>query len=1559
MEKGDRGSSENGIAPTGRGRLIVQAGAIVAATAATLGLLVWIAGRQAPTSDPFAQQPSGVSWQWFKEPLETNRFLRLPSVSQDLTAVMFLADGQRGWTVGSGGTILSTRDGGSSWQRQMSGSGAWLTAVTFLADGQRGWAVGSGGTILSTRDSGTSWQAQSSGNKVWLTAVTFLADGQRGWAVGSGGTILSTRDGGRSWQPQTSGSEAGLIAVTFLADGQRGWAVGSGGTILSTRDGGGSWWPQTSASGEGLTAVTFLADGQRGWAVGSGGTILSTRDAGVSWRPQTIDSKAWLKAVTFLADGQRGWVVGDDGTVLSTRDGGGSWQVQSSGTEARLFAVMFLDDGQRGWAVGSEGTILSTQDGGTAWQARTSGRKDLLFQAVTFLVDGQRGWAVGNDGTILSTRDGGNSWQPQTSGSEAWLTAVTFLADGRRGWALGNNGTIVSAWGSRGLSRQPQTSGGKAWLFEAVTFLVDGQRGWAVGDNGTILSTRDGGTSWQSQLSGSEADLRAVTFLADGQRGWAVGDTGTILSTLNGGNSWQPQTSGSEAFLTAVTFLADSQRGWVVGSLGTILSTQNGGKSWQTQSSGSDASLTAVTFLADGQRGWAVGSDGMILSTRDGGTSWKPQISPSKAGLTAVTFLADGQRGWAVGSAGTILGTRDGGATWVAAAYNRYPAPWFYPIVCLDLATAMVLAWRLRRQGVLRVTSIDDKGESDQPITSVEQDRLGFADLARGLVRYLRNRATRPPLTIALNAPWGRGKSSVMHMLRSEFVRARVRTAWFNAWHNQKERIALAAMLTSICEQALPPYLSWLGLRFRVRLLLQRVRRRPERWLLCFAVLLLPLGHLGKLLGGLVGLLGADSWTAFALDHFASVWRAVLDLQVPQNLLDGSQGGFLSRLFTSRVDTTEHLLDLLALAAWVGGLLVLFLYGLRAFPDPPAVLLASLSSRFKLSAAQRQTAFRQNFREDFSDVCKALLPRTLVVFIDDLDRCEPGKIAEMLEAVNYLVDSGPCFVVLGMARDVVEAQLADHYKNIADARRALRRVDSPEESTLAKADGDVDQDRVAYARDYLRKLINLEVYIPALSVDRVRSLLGIEALEQEDQRGWRQHALRASETVLGWLNRGGRRAIGWALVLPLLGWGLYSLSGDTERWNRNQVALLQRSREEATVSLGALRDAERRARAAWVHAKSREQAAAVRLFADSGTPVAGLDLDLARARKRTLGMTDPCKVKPDASGLPAAPSGKGRRAKPSALACWRDCDNGARKAEELVTEIRKLVEKGETANARDDFRRLNQAVADASVAATLAESVAKLDRVSSAQADSGTVGQPDSNKAVREKPPLPSSAVEAMVLRHADPPQWPAQVPALALLVLVVVGLRAATEVYVIDDAPSFQTALGLWAPVVAAKASLAAPREVKRFQNKARYYAMRLRPERQSRWLRQVLLGNEGDGKRGQTRVDEALIVALTALLHVADRAAKPQELASLVLGAPSDSIPGSDQLGASLREAVVSAAQAHVRAFGAWPANLEEIEPFLAVAGEYRTHNAASAASPTGTHTQPHGNDASFKSN
>lgn len=71
---------------------------------------------------------------------------------------------------------------------------------------------------------------------------------------------------------------------------------------------------------------------------------------------------------------------------------------------------------------------------------------------------------------------------------------------------------------------------------------TDGQRGWAVGYDGTIVHTRDGGTSWQDQASGTRASLNSITFTADGQRGWAVG-YGTILHTADGGKSWQEQAS--------------------------------------------------------------------------------------------------------------------------------------------------------------------------------------------------------------------------------------------------------------------------------------------------------------------------------------------------------------------------------------------------------------------------------------------------------------------------------------------------------------------------------------------------------------------------------------------------------------------------------------------------------------------------------------------------------------------------------------------------------------------------------------------------------------------------------------------------------------------------------------------------------------------------------------------------------------------------------------------------------------------------------------------------------
>lgn len=81
-------------------------------------------------------------------------------------------------------------DGGQSWTPQSSGTTNELLSVYFTPDGQRGWVVGFGGSILVTSNAGTSWLPQSSGTSNELESVFFTPAGRNGWAVGFGGLLI-------------------------------------------------------------------------------------------------------------------------------------------------------------------------------------------------------------------------------------------------------------------------------------------------------------------------------------------------------------------------------------------------------------------------------------------------------------------------------------------------------------------------------------------------------------------------------------------------------------------------------------------------------------------------------------------------------------------------------------------------------------------------------------------------------------------------------------------------------------------------------------------------------------------------------------------------------------------------------------------------------------------------------------------------------------------------------------------------------------------------------------------------------------------------------------------------------------------------------------------------------------------------------------------------------------------------------------------------------------------------------------------------------------------------
>src|SRR4029079_15454851 len=71
--------------------------------------------------------------------------------------------------------------------------------------------------------------------------------------------------------------------------------------------------------------------------------------------------------------------------------------------------------------------------------------------------------------------------------------------------------------------------------------------------------------------------------------------------------------------------------------------------------------------------------------------------------------------------------------------------------------------------------------------------------------------------------------------------------------------------------------------------------------------------------------------------------------------------------------------------------------GLRAFASQPASLLAVESGSTTAKDLQAQTIFGHVFAEEFADVTGAFgVNQRMMILIDDLDRCQPEKVREVL-----------------------------------------------------------------------------------------------------------------------------------------------------------------------------------------------------------------------------------------------------------------------------------------------------------------------------------------------------------------------------------------------------------------------------------------------------------------------------------------------------------------------------------------------------------------------------------
>ena len=295
--------------------------------------------------------------------------------------------------------------------RQQTGTLAWLHSVFFL-DENRGWAVGSKGTLLTTANGGKSWQAKAFPTHDVVRDIYF-ANELKGWLVCERNVyelktkdelrayLMSTNDGGEHWARvniRGADVDARILRAVF-SQGGRGCAFGEGGAIYTTRDAGGSWTRLQVPTRHLLLGGTFIDD-DLGWLVGAGATMLQTSDGGDTWQLSKLANANNVRfTATSFFDHRLGWAVGSGGSIFNTDNGGRTWQSQSSGVSADLLDVKFLDAFE-GWAVGAEGTVIYTNDGGSHWTLEPSGTTHPLERV--FFADRTHGWAVGFGGTIIA-----------------------------------------------------------------------------------------------------------------------------------------------------------------------------------------------------------------------------------------------------------------------------------------------------------------------------------------------------------------------------------------------------------------------------------------------------------------------------------------------------------------------------------------------------------------------------------------------------------------------------------------------------------------------------------------------------------------------------------------------------------------------------------------------------------------------------------------------------------------------------------------------------------------------------------------------------------------------------------------------------------------------------------------------------------------------------------------------------------------------------------------------------------------------------------------------------
>jgi hypothetical protein len=380
--------------------------------------------------------------------------------------------------------------------------------------------------------------------------------------------------------------------------------------------------------------------------------------------------------------------------------------------------------------------------------------------------------------------------------------------------------------------------------------------------------------------------------------------------------------------------------------------------------------------------------------------------------------------------------------------------------------------------------------------TYSEEDLLGYQDYVDALADFIESSETKKPITIGIDAPWGGGKTTIMHMLQKrlgppkklrlwqrkadkgkiessrailwENIKAKVSdrwrvfvnpkmwrwpwqktkrsyfyTVWFNAWKYDQEESLWAALVLEILEQVRQQ----LGFRRKLGL---SIKLNLQRFKLEDFLLDLLKSFLTVLV---IVLIGAAVATGIAIASGDTI----------QNLL--SKAYLIGRL---KVIVGLGIVSLVPLTYTI----IKDVLGKIVSP-----FSLGISKYFKQPDYKSKIGFFGQFQEDFKFVVETVTEKgrwPLLIFVDDLDRCTANKAAAVIESINLLLDSEHCVFIIGMDSHILASSIQAKYKDLQDF---FRDPDNPAGLSLG--------------HKFLEKIIQIDFRVPTPDPKHVYDFIDI------------------------------------------------------------------------------------------------------------------------------------------------------------------------------------------------------------------------------------------------------------------------------------------------------------------------------------------------------------------------------------------------------------------------------------------------------------------------------------